>query len=225
MPATTPVPLGADTTARKWRFDVNAGTHDSPSWLQVAGMIDFKAPIAADVKDDSDYDSGGYKSSTITALGWTVEVKLGRKSIDGAPTAYNPGQEILRLASVRMGASNRVEVRWYEMEPGGPRVEAYQGYAAVEWTEDGGAMDALSTVTGKLTGQGERTAITHPDTPAVPRVFSVTPAVAGTAGGSLHDIVGSGFLGLSAATAVKFAAARTGVEKLVRKLSVERPTS
>lgn len=207
MPATTPVPLGADTTARKWRLDINNGTYVEPSWLQFAGMIDFKPAIAADVKDDSDYDSGGYKSSTVTALGWTVEIKAGRKVQADAPTTYNPAQELVREASALMGAANRLDVRFYEMEPDGPRVEAYRGFVAAEWTEDGGSMDALSTVTVKLTGQGARTAITHPDAAAVPRVFSVTPAVAGTAGGSLHDILGSGFLGLTAATAVKFASA------------------
>ena len=117
MPATTKVPLGADTTARKWYLDVNTGTHASPTWVGVFGLLDFKAPVAADVKDDSDYDSGGYKSSTVTALGWTVEFKVARKVQASVATAYDPGQEVLRLASVNMGASNRVEVRWYEMEP------------------------------------------------------------------------------------------------------------
>ena len=207
MPATTKVPLGADTTARKWYLDVNTGTNASPTWVGVFGLLDFKAPVAADVKDDSDYDSGGYKSSTVTALGWTVEFKVARKVQASVATAYDPGQEVLRLASVNMGASNRVEVRWYEMEASGPRVEAYQGYAAVSWAEDGGAMDALATVTIKLDGQGARTAITHPDAASVPHVFSVTPAAAGTAGGTLVDIIGSGFLGLTAAAAVKLAAA------------------
>jgi hypothetical protein len=35
-------------------------------------------------------------------------------------------------------------------------------FATVTWSPDGGGMDALSTVSVTLTGQGERKAITHP---------------------------------------------------------------
>ena len=191
-------------TARRWYLDVNTGTHGSPTWTGVFGIEDFKPAMDPEVKDDSDYNSSGYKSSTISAIGWNVEMKLARKSTAAAATAYDPGQEVLRAASMLMGASNRVEVRFYEMEPSGPRVEAYQGYAAVSWTEDGGDMATLATITVKLTGQGVRTSITHPDAAAVPKVYSVTPATGTTAGGALTDIIGGGFTGLSAATAVKF---------------------
>ena len=61
-----------------------------------------------------------------------------------------------------MGVANSVEIRYYEMEPSGPRGEAYQGRAAVSFAEEGGAMTALSTATCDLMGQGALTAIAHP---------------------------------------------------------------
>jgi len=58
--------------------------------------------------------------------------------------------------------ANSAEIRYYEMETGGPRIEAYQGRCAVAWSDDGGGMTALRTATVKLSGQGVLTAIAHP---------------------------------------------------------------
>jgi len=194
MPSVARTALGAGGLARRWYLDVNTGTHAAPTWIAVNGVEDFKAPLDPSVQDDSDYDSGGYKSSTITAIGWSIDLKLARKVTVASPTVYDPGAEVLRAASVLMGASNRVEVRWYEMTTSGPKVEAYQGYAAVSWSEDGGGMDALASVSVTLTGQGEREAITHPDGAAVvPVLYSVDPAVGIQAGGTLHVVSGTGF--------------------------------
>jgi len=163
MPATTKTPLGASTLVRKWWLDVNAGTHDTPTWTAVNGMLEFKPTLEHTLQDDSDFDSEGYKSSTATAIAWSIETKLARKVTVADATAYDTGQEMLRTASEELGVGNTVEIRWYEMEDEGPREEAYQGYAAVSWSPDGGEMDALDTVTVTLTGQGKRTSITHPD--------------------------------------------------------------
>ncbi len=162
MAATTKTPLGASTLVRKYYLDVNAGTHAAPVWTAVNGMLEFKPVVEHTLQDDADFDSEGYKSSTATAIAWSIETKLARKVTVADPTAYDVGQEILRAAAGELGANNTVEIRWYEMEEDGPREEAYQGYAAVSWSPDGGGMDALDTVTVKLTGQGKRNAITHP---------------------------------------------------------------
>ena len=163
MPATTKTALGASTLVRKWYLDVNAATHASPEWTAVNGLTEFKPAIEHTLQDDADFDSEGYKSSTVTAIAWSIEAKVARKVTVADPTAYDTGQEILRAASDELGPANTVEIRWYEMEEEGPREEAYQGYAAVSWSPDGGAMDALEVVSVKLTGQGQRSAITHPD--------------------------------------------------------------
>ena len=187
-------PLGGGALARRWYLDVNSGTYAAPTWVGVNGVTDFKAPLDPSVQEDSDYDSNGYKASTITALGWSIDLKLARKVTAADPLVYDPGHEILRAASILMGASNRVDLRWYEVTDGGPVTEAYRGYAAVSWSEDGGGMDALASVSVTLTGQGARATYTHPDFAlAAPVLYSVTPSTIAVAGGTLVHIVGTGF--------------------------------
>jgi len=207
MPATTKVQLGAATTVRKWYLDVNTGTTDAPVWTGVFGVTSFKPNLAPTWKDTSDFDSGGDMSSTATARAWGCDFKLERKSQASDPTTYDPGQEALRLKAEELGLLNSIEVRFYEMEPGGPRVEAYQGTAGVEWSPDGGAMSDTDAVSVKLIGQGRRTLITHPDTVAsVPAIYSFAPITGPAAGGTLVTVRGSGFTGTVATTGVKFGA-------------------
>ena len=68
MTATTKVPLGASTLVRKWYLDVNTGSVAIPVWVGVFGLLDFQPVLNPTLQDDSDFDSGGYKSSTVTAL-------------------------------------------------------------------------------------------------------------------------------------------------------------
>lgn len=162
MPATTKVPLGAATLIRKYYLDVNTGTTAAPVWTGVFGITDFKPAQDDELKEDSDFDSEGWKSQTKTASAWSIELKLSRKVTAASATAYDPGQEKLRALSLLSGTGNTAEVRWYEMTTGGPRVESFQGFAAVSWAPEGGPMDALDMVSVKLTGQGKRNATTHP---------------------------------------------------------------
>lgn len=162
--ATTKVPLGATTTNRKWYCDVDSGegVGGAPDWVGIFGITEFKDSLENTLQDDSDFDGGGWKSETNTANKFGIELKVRRAVQAASATAYDPGQEILRAAAEETGIANSVRIRWYEMEPGGPRVEAYMGYVAVGWSPDGGGMDALSTASVKLRGQGERLHITHP---------------------------------------------------------------
>lgn len=138
------------------------GYDRGPIWTAVRGLREFKPSLAAALQEDSDFDSGGYKSSTKTAVGWSLETKVARKVTADAVPAYDPGQEKLRLAADQNGPANTVHVRWYKV--GAVRTEAYEGYAAAEWAPDGGGMDALDTASVKLTGQGKRQSIAHPYT-------------------------------------------------------------
>lgn len=198
MTATTKVPLGASTLVRKWYLDVNTGSVAVPVWVGVFGLLDFQPVLNPTLQDDSDFDSGGYKSSTVTALDWSAAFKVSRKVQAAAITQYDPGQEFLRTTSLTQGVLNSIQVRFYEMSPGGPRVEAYSGLAAVSWSPDGGPMDALDTVSVTLTGQGQRTAISHPDTVVpVPAVASISPSSTAAAGGAIITAHGSGFTGMT----------------------------
>lgn len=195
--------LGASTTNRKWYVDVF--NPQGGVIVPVMGIGEYKPkPSDPTLQDDSDFDGGGYKSSTVTAQTWGGEGKLHRKTRTSAQNAYDPGQEILRKAAKGMGASNSVRVRIYEMEPNGPRVEAYEGMVAVSWSPDGGGMDATDTVSFTLTGQGAPVDIVHPEgATATPGVQSVLPA--GAAVGANVVIAGQFFTGIpDAAASVKF---------------------
>jgi hypothetical protein len=198
------IPLGASTTNRKWWLDVQDPA--APGiFVGVFGITEFKPkPGVATTQDDGDFDGGGYKSSTVTALEGGAEGKLARKTLASDPTAYDPGQEILRRTALKMGSSNSLVYRMYEMEPGGPRVEAYQGRAAVTWDNDGGNQEALGTVSFALVGQGKLSEIPHPEgVAAVPVVSSILPV--GAAAGDTVVIEGAHFDGLSqSASTVKF---------------------
>ncbi|WNM65422.1 major tail protein [Microbacterium phage Phonegingi] len=163
MAATTKVPLGASTTNRKWYVDLDNSATGTPSWLALAGITELTPGVEGSLQDDSDFDGEGWGSQVNTMNAWTLEGKVRRGVLPGStPPVYDPAQEILRLAAAETGLANVVHVRWYEMEPEGPRVEAYEGYAAVTWSEDGGGVDAISIVSFTLTGRGKRTVITHP---------------------------------------------------------------
>lgn len=157
MAATTKVPLGASTTNRKWYLDVKV----ADQWVGVFGIVEFKDVLEGSMQDDSDFDSS-WLSEVNTANRWKIEGKVARKTLADTPTSYDPGQEAIRKAAAKTGVENVIECRWYEMEPGGPRVESYEGLAAVNWSPDGGNTEATSTASFTLSGRGERKEVAHP---------------------------------------------------------------
>ena len=163
MPVTEKTPLGATTTNRKWYLDIDTGTAGSPLWAGVFGITSFTPTVNGNLQDDSDFDSAGWGSQTNTQNAWENAGTVRRGVTAADATVYDPGQEFLRAAASKTGVGNSVHVRWYEMEPNGPRVEAYEGDAATSWTEDGGDTTALSTASFVLAGQGARIETAHPD--------------------------------------------------------------
>jgi len=84
-------------------------------------------------------------------------------------------------------------------------VEAYRGFATVSWIPSGGGMDALDAVAVTLDGQGVRSAITHPALVAsVPVINAISPNTGTHLGGTLVQLIGTGFAGTIATTGVKF---------------------
>lgn len=150
--ATTPAGSAVDITAD------GAVTITGDSWVQVRALTEFSPSVDTNLEDDSDYDSDGWASQTKTQLAWKIEAKVARKVgvESGDP---DPGQEVLRLAADEFGSDGIVHVRWYDRD-GGP--EAYDGYAEVSWSPEGGGTTALATVSVTLTGKGKRNVITNP---------------------------------------------------------------
>jgi hypothetical protein len=165
MTATTKTALGPSTLNRKWFVDLNTGDDTTPVWIPLLGMTEVKPVVEGSMQDDSDFDGGGWGSNMNSLNRWKVEGKFRRAPQPGStPPVYDPGQEVLREAGGSTGIENVVHCRWYEMEPNGPRVEAYDGFAAVTYTEDGGGVEALSFVSFVLDGRGARNDIPHPAT-------------------------------------------------------------
>lgn len=209
MAAPPRIPGGSDTLNRDVWIDVNSGTHADPDWIPVNQWQELKLSITPTKQDSSDFDSEGYKDEAVTAIEWGIEGKVGRKSLAADGTAYDVGQEMLRVAAFELGAGNRVELRIYEMGGGvggggeNPRVESYQGYANVQWVPDGGGMETLKTVSVTLGGKGALTPISTPDTgtPPAPVISGISPSTGlNTAGGELITITLSNAASVTAVT-------------------------
>lgn len=190
-----PITLGADTLARKWVIDVNFnyGISDTPDWVRIRGITDQSPSEDPDTQDSSTYDSQGWKSSSVTAMGWGWELTVMRK-VDADGVTYDDAQEYLRLRSLQMGPGNVAEVRAYEWNGvSGPRVQAYRGLVGVSYAEQGGSMEALSSAKITLSGQGRRYDIAHPAAPSswvTATAYTVGEQVKLTGGAVLQATVG-----------------------------------
>jgi len=153
---------GSPTYAKKWWWDVNIGTHEAPDWLEIGSFNNFNMEINPTTKDNSTYQSGKWGSDVTTKLKYALNAKFIRNTLPTDPSAYDPGQEVMREYGFLTGPAGRVETRWYEMDDEGPREEAYQGYQTVQWKPDPGADDDLSTVSVVCPGQGTPEPIAHP---------------------------------------------------------------
>lgn len=167
--APTITTLGPVTLNRQWLYEVNTGTPGSATWTAVAGLTNSQfQPSTGNWVDTTDQAGKGAQSSSKTGYTWSGDVTVDRKRGKTDPTTYDPGQEFLRLAALTIGEANTVELRvceYDENDPTGastPRIEAYHGFAGVDWVPDGGDMLAANTVKVSFKGQGALDAITHP---------------------------------------------------------------
>lgn len=152
------LPLLTSTLATRWKIDVDSSEAlDGSAYIPVRGMTDFQPSLAFTTQDDSDYESVGWGLDAKTQQKWSNVLKLSRKRASGY--VEDPGQKVLRDAHDQFGSDSVVRVRWYDRNGGD---EAYEGYAMVEWSEDGGNAAALSAVSVTLMGQGARSLIENP---------------------------------------------------------------
>lgn len=191
---------GTPTTNKKWRVDLDLDlTGYSGNWAQVKGLKNVAPTLSNTIQDATDYDDDIWGSDAVTGRKWQVVANAFRKTYTGT---YDPAQEALRAAADNL---DLVHVRWYERGVTGG--EAYEGYALVQWEQQGGDPTALSEASVTLLGQGARTPITNPSGgTAVPVVNALAPATGPAAGGTNVTVSGSGFSGITGATAVKFGA-------------------
>lgn len=219
-----PVLLGSagSTVNRKWVPEVNTGTTLAPVWVPLEYVNNF-VPTTDDpnLQDSTVFADGGFSGQDKTGAAWNAVATCMRMVVDqSSPPVYGTAQEFIRVnrAIGKFGAANRVQIRFYEFDVNdvagviSPRTEAYMGFAAVSWAEQGGDQGAESMVQITFTGRGKLNVIAHPYplTPVVPVVFTAVPGTGTTflaAGGGSFRITGQGFLsgtGVVATTGVKF---------------------
>ena len=203
-----PAQLGGDTLARKWVIDVDVAFDPQvplavPTWKRIRGITTQSPQENPTTQDSSTYDSQGWQSTAVTAMGWGWELTVARKTAEDGVT-YDPAQEYLRAKSLQMGPSNVARVRAYEWNGvDGPRVQAYSGLVGVSYAEQGGEMSALSTANFVLSGQGRRADIPHPMGPiawAATTAYTLGEQVVLSGGAVLQAVVVNG-TGTSGATA------------------------
>ena len=159
----TPVrtPLGSTTSNRKYQVDV--ATLDQPTaWVGLFGLTELKPNFGTvSLSDTTDFEGEGFTQSEGFSNGWGGEGKVRRATKASTPGVYDAGQEIVRAAGQDLD-NNRILARIYEMQDGGPRVEAVTGYVNVTWADDGGAVTAASMASFTLVGAGKPTTRVHP---------------------------------------------------------------
>lgn len=158
MPYTPVQPAETDTAlARRYRLELDTGG-GTPTWVIVPGITDFAPKVDQTKQASTTYEDDGWQDNTVTELAWSVEATMTHRC---HPTtkAFNAAQEKLRLAAEQFGTGATVHVRWYDRDG---RDEAYEGYALVEWEQDGTATDDLDSVKVTLTGKGKRISIDNP---------------------------------------------------------------
>lgn len=155
---TVSAPVLTPSLASKFKAQVKDGTG---TYIDIRGVTNLQPAIAQTTQDDSDYESVvdgiQWGSDFVTGLKWSLVIKLDRKTAAGY--VEDPGQKILRLASVQGGSDALVDMQWFDRNGGS---EAYQGTGIVQWSDDGGDGTALSTVSVTIMGRGPRLTIANP---------------------------------------------------------------
>lgn len=205
MPAPTLPVLGTTRLMRDvcFEFKING------VYTMIGGVTNSQfQPGTGTWNDSTDQAGQGGTSTNKTAYTHTGNLTFWRKTLPNDPTAYDPGQEFLRTQGLALGDDNTVEFRVFEYDfndPAGtksPRVEAYHGFAGVEYVPQAGNMDANREVQVTLNGQGKLDSIEHPYPAgaAVPTVTSIAPDTLAVAGGTLARITGNRFTGTTGVT-------------------------
>ncbi|MDE9364586.1 hypothetical protein PZ938_03130 [Luteipulveratus sp. YIM 133132] len=146
----------ADVTA-DGNVTISVTTTSAPTmgWRKIRAMSSFKQSQDNNMEDDSDFDGDGYTSSAKTAIGWKLEIGVGRKR-SRVTGGFDTAQEYLREQAELFTPDDEVHVRWGRRSGLG---KAYEGWASPEWEDQGDKHSDLSTAQITLNGQGKRESI------------------------------------------------------------------
>src|SRR6478609_1604592 len=114
MPERQGTMSGTPQLSKKWRLDVNTGTHASPVWVQVKGLKSILETFNRTTADPTNFDDGVWTAGPFTTgLSWQLAGSYSKNLYSGAE---DPGQAALRGAAIPTGDNqpSQIEVRWYD---------------------------------------------------------------------------------------------------------------
>lgn len=204
----TTAPSRITDLAYNYRLDINTVADPGTGYAQLLGIEEAKFIPDLETTPDRTYDDRGAMREEVIGSSWRIEGKL-KNSLNAAGTSRNVVHVFLRdkflelLLLTKAAAQCEFGIRWYHID--GIANEAYEGPVFVKaWPQDGGqGQDTISFV---LMGQGLVTRITNPASSQLPNVSGLSPSGGAAAGGTLVNIYGDHFTGVTGAAGVKFGA-------------------
>jgi hypothetical protein len=155
---TTPAETPVTALARRFRVNINMGSGGADDFQMLPAITNLTWTADPNIEVSTVYEDDGWEGNEKTGQAWRVTVTFNRKKSKDS-TAYNAVHEALRTAALAWGEDAKVELQLCDRQ-GGP--EAYQGFALVTWTPQGGEATALDSVQVLFTGDGPLTPITNP---------------------------------------------------------------
>lgn len=143
--------------ARFNRLRVNLGTVEAPNMVLVKGLSKIEMPISATEVDTTDFDSGGWDSTTTTHRNWVVNAE-GFSGFTGPANAQvrDPGQAHLRAKGQLTGPDAYTHVQFYRTDTN----EGFEGRVTVNWGGMGGEVKGVEPFKVELKGDGQLTSFT-----------------------------------------------------------------
>lgn len=149
--------------AANWAVQVNTTPEaETPTWVFWRGISKFDPTQDPTMQDDTDIDSGGFKSQQTTATSLDAAVEglfKGVRGVDGV-TPLNPGCAYVRSLRLQVGIENELHMRFWRTDDLDP--EAVEHHFAVGWKDVGGSNEELQKFTCDLKGRGRPLTIAKP---------------------------------------------------------------
>lgn len=147
--------------AADWAVQVNTGTPTTPEWEWVNGISKFDPSNDPTMQDDTDINSGGWKSQLVTAQSLDVAMEGLLKGLrdETGVVASDPGLNFIREKGQQVGEDNIVELRAWRTDD---VPTAWRHRFAAGFKDVGGGNEELQKWTCDLRGRGAPTVITKP---------------------------------------------------------------
>ena len=140
--------------ASRWAVQVNTGTPETPEWTWWRGISRFQPTQNPTLQDDTDIDSDGFKSQSVTATSDDLTIEgLIKGTRAASALVVDPGAAFVRAKRFEVGPDNEVQLRYWRTDELDDQatVNSY----AVSWQDQGGTNEELQRFSATLTGRGK----------------------------------------------------------------------